>query len=43
VRTAGGEALTVFFEERTGRFREVHQEGEARLVYSGVVHPEAWR
>ncbi|HSV93299.1 MAG TPA: diaminopimelate epimerase [Desulfobacterales bacterium] len=43
VRTAGGEALTVFFEERAGRFREVHQEGEARLVYSGVVHPEAWR
>jgi diaminopimelate epimerase len=42
VRTAGGEALTVYFEERAGRFREVHQEGEARVVYRGVVTAEAW-
>jgi hypothetical protein len=43
VRTAGGEVLTVFFERRSGRFCDVHQEGDARVVYHGVVHPEAWR
>ena len=26
-----------------GRFCDVHQEGDARVVYHGVVHPEAWR
>jgi len=43
VRTAGGDVLTVFFERRAGRFCDVHQEGDARVVYHGVVHPEAWR
>jgi len=43
VRTAGGESLTVYFEGRAGSFRDVYQEGEARLIYKGVLHPEAWR
>jgi diaminopimelate epimerase len=43
VRTAGGERLTVFFENRAGVYREVYQEGDARLIYTGVLQPEAWQ
>jgi len=43
VRTRSGEILTVSFQHTDGRFRDVHQEGEARLIYSGVITPEAWR
>jgi len=43
VRTAGGGHLTVHFENRSGFFRDVYQEGDARLVYTGVLHPEAWQ
>jgi diaminopimelate epimerase len=43
VRTAGGEHLTVHFENRSGFYRDVYQEGDARLIYTGVLHPEAWQ
>jgi diaminopimelate epimerase len=43
VRTAGGERLTVYFENRSGDYRNVYQEGDARLIYTGVLHPEAWQ
>ena len=43
VRTAGGEHLTVYFENRSGFYRDVYQEGDARLIYTGVLHPEAWQ
>jgi diaminopimelate epimerase len=42
VRTAGGECLTVSFEKSDGRFYDVYQEGEARLIYRGVLNGEAW-
>ncbi|MEJ5359409.1 MAG: diaminopimelate epimerase [Desulfobacterales bacterium] len=40
--TRGGERLRVFFEEAGGGFRNVSLEGEARLIYRGVMTPEAW-
>lgn len=43
VRTRGGESLTVYFEGSGGRFRNVYQEGDARLIYKGVLHLEAWQ
>jgi diaminopimelate epimerase len=43
VRTRSGEILTVSFQHTESRFHDVHQEGEARLIYSGVITPEAWR
>ena len=43
VRTAGGEHLTVHFENRSGFYRDVYQEGNARWIYTGVLHPEAWQ
>jgi diaminopimelate epimerase len=43
VRTRSGETLTVFFQRTDGGFRDIHQEGEARFIYSGILNPEAWR
>jgi diaminopimelate epimerase len=43
VRTAGGGHLTVHFENRSGFYRDVQQEGDARLIYNGVLHAEAWQ
>jgi diaminopimelate epimerase len=43
VSTRSAETLTVFFRQRDGQFHDIHLEGEARFIYSGVIHPEAWR
>lgn len=43
VRTRSGEILTVSFGRTNGRFHDVYQEGDARLIYTGNLHPEAWR
>ena len=43
VRPRSGDALTVFFEQRDGRFHDIRQEGEVRFIYSGVLDAEAWR
>ena len=43
VATAGGERLTVYFEQRSGAYCNLRQEGGARLIYTGVLHPEAWQ
>ncbi len=40
--TRGGERLRVFFEQAGGSFHNVFLEGEARLIYRGVMTPEAW-
>jgi diaminopimelate epimerase len=42
VRTRSGEILTVHFGRTNGRFHDVYQEGDARLIYTGNIHPEAW-
>jgi diaminopimelate epimerase len=42
VHTRSGDTLKVFFQHSDGRFHEIHQEGEARFIYSGVLSPEAW-
>jgi diaminopimelate epimerase len=42
VRTRSGEILTVWFRHADGFFQDVHQEGDARLIYTGVITPEAW-
>ncbi len=40
--TRSGERLRVFFEEAGEGFRNVFLEGEARLIYRGVMSREAW-
>jgi diaminopimelate epimerase len=42
VKTRGGTLLTVHFTRRDGRFRDVYLEGDARIIYSGELWPEAW-
>jgi diaminopimelate epimerase len=43
VRTRSGEYLTISFE-RSGdnQFRDIHMEGDARVIYSGSLWEEAW-
>jgi diaminopimelate epimerase len=42
VKTRGGTLLTIHFKRRDGRFRDVYLEGDARIIYSGEMWPEAW-
>jgi diaminopimelate epimerase len=42
VKTRGGTLLTIHFTRRGGRFRDVYLEGDARIIYSGEMWPEAW-
>jgi diaminopimelate epimerase len=43
VRTQGGFTLAVHFRLSGGVPSDVHLEGDARLIYAGEVHPDAWR
>jgi diaminopimelate epimerase len=43
VRTRSGETVSVSFSRSGGRFHDVYQEGDVRLITSGVILPEAWR
>jgi diaminopimelate epimerase len=42
VKTRAGSLLTIHFERRDGRFRDVYLEGDARIIYSGEMWSEAW-
>jgi diaminopimelate epimerase len=39
VKTSGGEKLKVHFENRNGRFENVHLEGRVRTIFEGRVAP----
>jgi diaminopimelate epimerase len=41
VSTRSGGVLTIHFEREGDRFREVCLEGDARIVYTGEIHPDA--
>ncbi len=43
VLTRSGETLTVHFTAQDGRFADVYLEGDARVVYTGELLPDAWR
>jgi diaminopimelate epimerase len=43
VRTRGGEVLTVYFRQTEAGFRDIYQQGGARLIYTGTLSEEAWR
>ena len=42
IRTRSGGFLTVHFEKENGRFTHVFLEGDARIIYRGQLHEEAW-
>jgi diaminopimelate epimerase len=42
LQTRSGGILTIHFHSRHGRFEDLHLEGDARVVYEGVLQEEAW-
>ena len=43
VQTRSGAYLTIHFSETDGQFSEIYMEGDARIIYSGELHPDAWK
>ena len=43
VLTRSGGELSVVFDRAQGRFQDVFLEGDARVIYRGILDPEAWR
>ena len=43
VKTRSGAYLTIHFSETDGQFSEIYMEGDARIIYSGELHPDAWK
>ncbi len=43
VRTRSGEVLNVYFQQTGDGFKDVYQQGGARLIYTGTLSEEAWR
>jgi diaminopimelate epimerase len=41
-RTRSGSVLTIHFHQRNGIFDDLHLEGDARVIYEGVLWEEAW-
>jgi diaminopimelate epimerase len=42
-RTRSGTCLTIHFKRREDRFDEVYLEGDARVIYTAEIGPEAWQ
>ncbi|MFZ0243420.1 MAG: diaminopimelate epimerase [Desulfobacterales bacterium] len=42
VKTRAGTRLTIHFSRQGESFRNVYLEGDARIIYSGEMWPEAW-
>jgi diaminopimelate epimerase len=43
VQTRSGAYLTIHFSETDGQFNEIYMEGDARIIYSGELQPDAWQ
>lgn len=43
VKTRGGAYLTIHFSETDSQFTEIYMEGDARIIYTGKLQPEAWK
>jgi len=41
VTTRSGGILTIYFQKDGDRFRDVYLEGDARIVYTGEIRPDA--
>ncbi|MFZ1987083.1 MAG: diaminopimelate epimerase, partial [Desulfatitalea sp.] len=42
-KTLSGTCLEVFFRRQADRFDEIYLEGDARVIYTGRMDPEAWQ
>lgn len=43
VQTHSGEFLTIFFNQNNGRFTDIYMQGDARMIYQGNLHCDAWQ
>jgi diaminopimelate epimerase len=43
VKTRSGAYLTIHFSETDGQFSEIYMEGDARIIYTGELQPDAWK
>ena len=43
VKTRSDALLTIHFDEIDGRFDQIHMEGDARIIYTGELQPDAWQ
>lgn len=43
VITKSGESLYIYFKENQGEFSDVYLEGDARIIYTGELHEDAWQ
>ncbi len=43
LRTRSGEMLTIYFVSQGGKFSDIYLEGDARIIYTGRLHPDAWK
>ena len=42
VKTRSGEYLTIYFNAQEGQFDAIYMEGNARIIYTGELQPDAW-
>jgi diaminopimelate epimerase len=42
VKTRSGAILTIHFNEEAGLFDEIYMQGDARIIYTGTLQPDAW-
>jgi diaminopimelate epimerase len=43
VQTRSGEYLTIFFDQNNDAFTDIYMQGDARIIYQGKLHGDAWR
>ena len=43
VKTRSGEYLTIHFSAKGDQFDDIYMEGDARIIYTGELQPDAWK
>ena len=43
VQTRSAEYLTIYFNQTDGRFTDIYMQGDARIIYQGNLHRDAWQ
>ena len=43
VKTRSGEYLKIHFNAKDSQFDHIYMEGDARIIYTGELHPDAWK
>jgi diaminopimelate epimerase len=43
VKTRSGVPLNIYFDVRNDQFKNIYMEGDARIIYTGDLQPDAWQ